>query len=747
MIRGQDKIAASHRDRQAYVYIRQSSPSQVLKNLESQERQYELQDLVKSLGWPPESIQILDEDLGHSANGLKGRDGFTKLRGEVCEGRVGLVMTIETARLARNNREWYQLLDICAVCGTLVAEPTGVYDPRDYEDRLHLGLKGILSEAELHIMKSRLVAGAHHKAEKGELYMKLPVGLVADPDGKAVLDPDQGVQQSMRSLFEKFSELGSVRKVFRWMLENSIKMPRREGKGLFSKVVWRAPTYPALQYVFQNPRYAGAYVFGRSERYLRVENGEPRCYSRKVPPEKWRVVIQGAHPGYLTWEEFMKNRDRIRQNYLGTGKGRGAPGRGAALLQGLIRCGRCANRVQVRYQVRTSGVREAAYACYRGNAQFLTGPCQRVGVLLVDHLVEEAFLRVLEPAPLEISLDALQRLEENGRAAERHWQLRLERARYEAERARRQYDQVEPENRLVARDLERHLEERLREVKRIDEEYASWKKGREVSWNAAQTDELRELVKDVRKLWSAESTTNEDRKELLRLLIEDIWLFTNRDKREIEVKILWKGGSQTIHRAVWWLNGRGVKEEVVGCVRELAAKGVLDIEIAKRLNAEGHRRCDGLPFMPHNVTQIRRNHGIEKVPPPREPDVYNAKEAAKKIGVCSETIKLWIRDGILEGRWDRSTWEWKVKLPPEEESRVLDQWDRGKEWPVAQVAKYLKLHPWEVYKLIYGGILHAREAKIGRRDRLLISEEEARRFKDASRSANNSRSIYNGGAG
>ena len=609
--------------------------------------------------------------------------------------------------MARNNREWYQLLDLCAVCGTLVAEPAGVYDPREYEDRLHLGLKGILSEAELHILKSRLVAGARHKAERGELLMRLPVGLVADSEGKAVLDPDQGVQQTIRSVFEKFSELGSVRKVFRWMLENSVKVPCRVGSGLFSKVAWQAPTYAALQHVFHNPRYAGAYVFGRRERYMRVEDGEPRSYSRQLPIEKWRVVIPGAHPGYITWEQFLENRKRIKDNYMGMQRGRGAAGRGPALLQGLVRCGRCAARMQVRYHSRVFGKelprQEAAYVCYPDRTHLPGRLCQRASALLVDPLVQEAFLRVLEPAQLEVSIEALQRLEDNTRAAERHWDLKLERGRYEVERARRQYDQVEPENRLVARNLERQWEERLRDLKRLEDEHARWKQGKLTAWSAERLAEIRELAKDVGKLWHAETTTNQDRKELLRLLIDDVWLWTRREKREIEVRILWKGGSQTVHPAAWWINGRGVKEEVVGRIEELAATGVSDTEIARRLNAEGHRRCDSRPFEQNNIPQIRFHHRIKKVPPVRQPDVYNAKQLAKKLGVSPVTIGNWIRAGLIKGSHDRSRAEWKLKLAAEDEARLVGQWDSQLEWPVARAAKYLAISKWEVYRMLEAG--------------------------------------------
>lgn len=733
MIRGKDKITRAHKERWAYVYVRQSSATQVRFNLESQQRQYELQDLMRSLGWPPESIVVLDEDLGHSADGTRGRSGFTRLREEVCQGTVGMIMSLETSRLARNNREWYQLLDICAVYGTLVAEPGGVYDPREYDDRLHLGLKGILSEAELHILKSRLVAGARHKAERGELALPLPVGLLADTEGKTVLDPDQNIQHTLRSIFQKFGELLSVRKVLRWMQANSVKIPRRIGKGVLSEVVWQAPTYAALLHLFHNPRYAGTYVFGRTETCMKIADGEPRRYSRKLPVEQWKVVMPGAHPGYLTWEEYLRNRERIGQNHVGKNGGRGATGRGQALLQGLLRCGRCATRMQVAYRTRhhqgqAGPTREAAYHCFRDCAQYLTRVCQRVSTSLLDHVVAEAFQAALAPAQLEVSLEALQQLDESTRAAERHWALKLERVRYEAERAKRQYDRVEPENRLVARDLERRWEECLQEVKSAEAEYARWQQSQQTAWGVAQIEELRELVKNVPALWQAETTKNEDRKELLRLLIEDVWVWTHRETREVELKILWKGGSQTVHRAAWWLSGRGVRAEVLQRIREHAAQGVRDTEIARRLQEEGFHRCDGKSYQQHNITCIRLKHQIPKMPRPHAPDVYNLRDAARKLGISQAILRQWIRDGLIPARQDR-TREWRVQLSQEVVMRVMGGWDRECEWTVPQVAKFLEIPLDRVYTFLKMGRLRARRIKIGRQDRLLITSDQARQLK------------------
>jgi excisionase family DNA binding protein len=561
--------------------------------------------------------------------------------------------------------------------------------------------------------------------------MRAPVGLVLDAQGRIVLDPDLGVQQAFRSLYEKFDEVGSARQVLGWMLENGIRMPRRVGgTGLFSRVIWVHPTYPAVHAVFENPRYAGAYVRGRTETYLRVEEGEPRSYSRKLPIDKWRVVIPGAHPGYISWEQYLRNRERMRQNSP-RNQGRGAPGRGPALLQGLIRCGCCASRMQTHYRSdKRSGKKQLRpfYNCRRECAELFAKGCPSVNAPLVDRVVQEAFLDALEPARLEISAKALERLEESTRAAERHWELKLERARYEAERAQRQYDQVEPENRLVARDLERRWEERLQELKSIEGEYTRWKQRKESPWNAERIDELRGLVKDVRTLWNAETTSSEDRKELLRLLIEDVWLFAHREERQIEVRILWKGASQTVHRAVWWINGHGIKEEVLRRVRELQNEGLLDGEIAERLNTEGYRRTDGGSFVRHNVMQIRRRYGIRKVPRPDDPDVYNAQEAARKLGVTTQTIRGLIRDGVLEATRDRRRTELRIKITQEDEARLRGQWRQENEWTMHEVAQRLGVPGWQVYYWFDQGRLGGRRTRVGRRLRLFIPEKEVRKL-------------------
>ena len=732
MISGEEKITKKHLDRLAYLYIRQSSPTQVRRNLESQRRQYELKAVIESLGWHPESIVVVDEDLGRSAKGTKERQGFSTLCGDVCEGGVGLIMSIETSRLARSNREWYRLLDLCAVCQTVVAEPARVYDPRDHDDRLHLGLKGLLNEAELDRMRARLVEAAQEKAERGELKLNLPVGLVYGLEEEVLLDPDENIQKTVLSVLGKFSELGSARKVLRWMLENGIRMPRRLGSGLFSEVRWQEPTYGAVLGLLNNPRYAGAYVRGKTETNVRIHEGEPRDFRRAVALENWKVVIPEAHVGYISWEQYLSHRKRLEENNTRRPGARGSPGRGESLLAGLIRCGKCASRMQVGYRTRTqeSGKThtEVYYRCSDGNSHHLTPLCQRVAARAVDQIVRASFFKALEPAELEVSVEALRRLEESSRAAERHWQLTLERLRYEAEKARRQYDRVEPENRMVARELERRWEEALHEVRRAEEEFGRWKKERSESWNEEQILELHDLVKDVPALWEAETTTNEERKELLRLLIEDVWVWTNRKERKVELKILWKGGCRTDHRGRWDLSGQQHAEETIRRIRELAAQGMPDRRIAMELNREGRRRSDGEAFRRQNVMQTRRSHRIAKSAPPREPGIYNEQEAARVLGRSLPCLRDWIQRGVLKSERDLDRRQWRIRLEDEDIMRLTSRYASENEWTVSQSAEYLGVRYGKVQRWISSGKLRARRVRVGRCDRLLVSAEEVKGF-------------------
>jgi len=372
----------------------------------------------------------------------------------------------------------------------------------------------------------------------------------------------------------------------------------------------------------------------------------------------------------------------------------------------------------------------ASYRCHDGSVGGPTPGCQTIKSAALDEIVREAFGRALEPARLDVSMEALQELDDSSRAAGRHWELQLEKARYDADRSKRQFDRVEPENRLVAADLERRWEERLKEAKRLDEEYARWKQGREATLTGPQFDELRKLVKDVRILWDAPSTTNEDRKELLRLLIEDVWVIAEREKRRLEVRILWKGGSQTVHEAPWHVAHPRTPGEVLRRIEELAGEGLFDREIAERLNAEGFRHQKGGPFSLFSVQQKRKQHGISKAPRPREEDVYSGAEAARKLGVSRAAVSKWIRSGLLKVEEGRPGGKCEIRLTEEDITRLGRSWDQNREWTVREAAKFMEMGPDEVYNLVRGKALQARRASVGLRRLWLIPAEEVRRWKE-----------------
>ena len=605
-----------------------------------------------------------------------------------------------------------------------------MYDPADHDDRLQLGLKGLLNEAELGRLKARLWSAVKSKAERGELWQKLPVGLVHGSDGEVILDPDQSIQNAVRSVLTKFDELGTARKVLRWMLENGVKIPRRIGSGMFSEVRWQEPTYGAVRDLLRNPRYSGAYVFGKSEGFLKIQDGEPRHFRRALPMEKWKVKLPEHHAGYIGWGEYLSHRERLAKNSTHEAGARGAPGRGGALLQGLIRCGRCASRMQVAYRerLRTDGTKytEIYYRCASATASHLVRLCQRVAASAVDPIVRDGFFKALEPAALDVSAEAMRRLEESSQAADRHWHFTLERSRYEVEKARRQYDQVEPENRLVARELEHRWEVRLEDAQRLEEEFARWKEGRREGWTEEEILELRDLVKDVPALWKAETTKNEDRKEMLRLLIEEVWVRANRKERSVEVNILWKGGCRTTHCAHWTLNGQRLEETTIGRIRDLGAQGLSDQRIAALLNAEGRRRSDGDRFRRHNVMHARRRYRIAKATPQRESGVYNLKQAAAALGLSPACLRKWLRDGFLAAERSRDTREWEVRLTPEEIERLNARPKDEGEWTTARAARFLGIRTPRLLRWAQGGKLTARRVVIGRRIRFLVRAEEVR---------------------
>jgi DNA invertase Pin-like site-specific DNA recombinase len=541
------KIRDRHLDRMAIVYVRQSSPQQVLDHRESRERQYALAQTAAALGWTKERIQIIDEDQGQSARSATSRFGFQRLLAEVTMDHVGLVLGLEMSRLSRSSKDWHHLLEVCALFGTLLADQDGVYDPHDPNDRLLLGLKGTMSEFELSTMRNRLERGRLHKATRGELFYKVPCGYFKLPSGEVVLDPDEQARTVVQSVFQKFDELGTVYGVHRYLVGNGIRLGMRaQDRTRRGQLEWRRPSLATLTHMLHNPMYAGAYAYGRRPCIggLRA-SGINTIQQRWVPMSEWKVLQRDRVPAYITWECYLANQEKLHQN-RSLFDTPGTPRNGAALLTRLLVCGKCGHFLHACYP-KESNVH------YRCNAHHHTAAetvCHGLKAAVIDNLVVDQVLHALEPATLELSLTAIADLEQERERLHRHWRQRLERARYDSDRAERQYRAVEPENRLVARTLEQCWEEAMRQQHQLEEEYDRflWKQPSTLSQD--ELARIRALSRDIPALWNAPETTAMDRKEIIRLLVEQVVVLVQSDSEEVQATIHWRGGSETQHTIV-----------------------------------------------------------------------------------------------------------------------------------------------------------------------------------------------------
>jgi len=672
-----ERVTAEHRGKLAYIYVRQSSVNQVRHHQESTELQYRLVDRAVALGWPHERVHVIDEDLGKSGAGLVERAGFKKLIAEIGLGNAGLVISLDASRLARNNRDWHQLLDLCSLFGVIIADGERLYDPCAYHDRLLLGLSGIMSEAELHQIKQRLHQGERQKAARGELRLCLPAGLAHDRSGQIILNPDEEVQARLGLVFSKFRELGSARAVMRYLRKENLPLPMRPLRGPAPhEVVWREASNPRVLSILHNPGYAGAYVYGR--RRLnggRVRHGVYHPRTTKVPIADWEVCLEAAHPGYINWEEFMENQRRLANNVNRYEAGHpGAPRKGAALLQGIAVCGRCGRRMSLRYSGPAGNY--PVYTC-RADRGHDGGPlCQEVRALPVDAHVESILLDALTPDRIAIAVATLGQIEEETRQLERQWALRRERARYEAERARRQYDAVEPENRLVARSLERGWEEKLRAAETIEQDYERWRSDEPLVLSEADRDGLLALGEDLPGIWHSSSTTAAERKSILRLIICEAVLDQKRLQGQVWFKILWQTGATSEHslqRCVHTYGNYIDIDKLRERVTELNAAGKMDKEIASMLNAEGFIAARNCAFKGDNVWLLRRRWGIPTVKingtsanPDRWPDgTYSVQGAAAALGVTPQTIFKYRARGLVEGRQLAKGQPWQIELTDE----------------------------------------------------------------------------------
>jgi DNA invertase Pin-like site-specific DNA recombinase len=648
------KIGDLHWNRLAMVYVRQSTPQQVLENRESRERQYALAQFAQRLGWPAERVVVIDEDQGQSGKTAAERSGFQRLMTEVSLNHVGLVLGLELSRLSRSNRDWHQLIDVCGIFNTLLCDQDAVYDPRDSNDRLLLGMRGAMSEYELVTLRNRLLRGSQNKAERGELFRNVPVGYLKLSTGEVVQEPDEQARDMVRLVFDKFAELGSAYAVFRYFLANRLQLGfRPQSAARIGELAWRRPTPNGILGMLRHPIYAGVYAYPIHRRGARNPvTGRTEGGKWFLPPEEIPVLLRDRLPAYISWEQYLANRERLRQNRA-LHDTQGAPKRGAALLQGLVVCGKCGHRLATHYPAR----QRPHYYCKEYCRSDLPQCCGRITAATLDDLVVREVLRALEPAALELSLRAIENVEQERQRLHDQWRQKRERVQHEVGRAERQYHAVEPENRLVARTLEARWEEALKKQRELEEEYHRFLAKLPATLNATDRERIEALSQNVPSLWHAPGTTATDRKQIVRCLVERVVVVADLATELTDVTIVWKGGLTTRHQVARPVSrfeqlkdfGR-LKERLQQFHREGLHRGA----IAAQLNAEGfvppHRR--GV-FTELGVGALMRDLGL--VGEFFRDELLQEKEwwipdLAKQLGVIPQKIHRWVKRGWIHSR-------------------------------------------------------------------------------------------------
>jgi DNA invertase Pin-like site-specific DNA recombinase len=674
MTAGSSKVEARHLRLLAVVYIRQSTLQQLQNNQESTRRQYELAQRARQMGWPETAIRVIDDDLGMSGASSQNRAGFQRLVAAIGMGEVGLVLVTEVSRLSRLNSDWHRVIELCAVFRTLIADEDGVYDPQNPNDRLLLGVKGTLFAAELHILRARMHGALMNKAQRGELAVTLPVGYRRRPDGVVIQDPDEAVRLAVAMVFERFAALGNARAVLRHFVDNGLGFPRLVQAGPDKgQVVWVRPTYGMIQRMLNNPAYAGAFVYGRCRQDTRAGD-PPTTTERRLPPEEWGVVVQQVYPAYTSYETFLRNHGQLRANlYNFASKGRGAAREGAALLQGLVHCGRCGRQMGVSY-----GHQQPRYECRYAQLHYADAMCQSFLASKVDGVAAAAFLEAMHPAGLEATIMALQELERERLAVDRQWQLRLERARYEVRLAQRQYDAVDPDNRLVARELERRWEAALAEVDRLQQDYERLRLSDLRPLDAGEMDDVRRLAVDLPALWKADTTTPVDRKRLLRHVIAAVMVRVHEGRTGAEILIVWSGGAKTTHQVDSPDLGQHLRTEVstLDIIRDLARR-LPDHQVAASLTAQGLQTRHGKPWTRERVASMRRQYEIPTACPAqtnglttRGDEFVPARVAAQQLGITLAAIRVWAHRGVVACDQSSKAAKLWIRLAPDDTERL-----------------------------------------------------------------------------
>lgn len=710
------KIHTEHLERSAFVYIRQSSLRQVRDHVEGKLRQYQMADWAEQAGWPKERIVVIDEDQGKSAAVAEARSGFGQLITAVGRGEAGIVVSLEVSRLARNSPDWHHLIYLSRWTDTLITDGQTIYDPKLSADRMVLGIRGQVSELELDHSIQRMIEARWNKARRGELMTIPPAGYDLDDLNQLILTPDESVSHAIRTVFAKLDELGSGRQVFLWWKQQELKYPVRRVELRTHPIVWLEPKYGMILRTLHNPIYAGVYVFGRFETVRELDHQNPnRLRVRRVQRrDQWPVMIEGHHPAYISFEKYLKNQELLGNNAMMKARATNKPGaarEGEALLQGLIRCGRCGRAMTVGYGGNRPGQssRTMQYRCKESRRHVGEKDCQTIGGKRIDEAVVQAFLEATTPAGFEAVAQMQEQLQAENEAVELSWALQVEKADYEAKRAERQFHAAEPENRLVTRELERRWNERLKELEVMRQKAAQAR--RKILWlSEEEMNQAQQLACNLEEVWRSETANNRDRKRLLRCLIEEVQL-TTEDKRYL-VRMVWKGGAVTEREVVRRPLGGITKtpEDTIELVRKLAIE-FDDAQIARILNKQQRRTGFGHPFTQAIVLSLRGRHKIPKcsihqAKDPKE-GPFTADEAAAELGVGMGTIHRWLREGVVAGKQTTPGAPWRIVLT-DEVRRKLSGGDAPEGWVgVGEAARRLGLSKSHVVYLIKTGRLEA----------------------------------------
>jgi DNA invertase Pin-like site-specific DNA recombinase len=656
----------------AIVYVRQSSPQQILDHRESRERQYALVNYAVALGWSSDRVLVIDDDQGLSGTTAENRCGFHRILAEVTMEHVGLILGIEMSRLARSNKDWHHLLQMCDLFGTILGDEDGLYDPRDPNDRLFLGLKGTMSEYETFTMHKRLERAKLQKAQRCELIQSVPCGYLKLPTGEAVLDPDEQARSTVQLVFDKFDELGSFGRLYRYLVRNKIRLGMRLQRGARrGQLEWRPPTLGTVARMLHHPMYAGAYSYGRRrvDHKPTASNGN-KVKIREVPMSQWRVLQTDRLPAYITWEHYLVNQERLRQNRYQPSSV-GAPRAGKALLTGILVCGACGRRMHASYRSKST----AYYVCMRRRLE--GSDCRGLASAAIDDLVTRQIFRALEPAALELSLKAIENVQRERQRLKRHWEQRIERASYEVQRAERQYQAVEPENRLVARSLEQQWEATLRAQRDLREEYDRFLNEHQTQITEEERSRILAVSADIPTLWRAPETTARDRKEIIRLLTERIVVDVRANTERAQVTIAWRGGQTTRHeivRPVSRYESLGGYDRMMDRIVQLRRDGLTIKELAAQLTREGYRTPRTQKgYTSTSVRQLLSRRGLTGGAIGREQlesGEWWLPDLAQKLGITYNRLRGWVLEGKVRARRVVPEGPWVVWADSREQRRL-----------------------------------------------------------------------------